>query len=897
MHVGGPILPGTLTIVALGVSATDRGGLLMVSANEVGQVDYDNGIVRLSTDVWGAGTNTFTVTFTPAVAPDLISDQQAIRVTAESRSLNYALVINPPLPRTLTVSYLAQGRWYVLRDAGDGVLAGINSAFGVGTINYTTGGLQVTLGALPDVGSSILLQSYTDQTTVAASNSLLLNSGKLYAPLNTSGQLSEERGSKRIEIGSLSIGWSNGTVKLAQDDGLGNLTGDATGSVDYTAGVVLISPNTLPPVGTVFLMDSTSSVAQTASVDLSLGDIGQTDIIPGSVSFLVRLTVRHSIYGGNVVNYMLGASGLPRDARVIDNGLGGLMMTDPGSGTPVNVGTIDYVAGILSIDTTPPVGLADSSGPLLFSRGGYYSVLSWNRAQLPGVNRVRTAVISVVSSSAVTYSSNLPGPESVSIPVTQYLARTLMVPNYALRGVGFSLGSSVYSQRIDNTLVTDVNPTTGVGTPVGVVIPALGVVALAYWNTGDPPVLGSWRGLIAPPSAGVVAPFFAFSTVFRTASSPLRPGSVSVLGTTQDGTSFNVTADIGGKIDGTRVKGRVDYQFGLVELHFVNPDGDPTLNVDLSHLQIPGLTSLPQDLVSLNTLRYNAVAFSYLPLDAELLGIDPVRLPSDGRVPIFRPGGFAVVGHTGEITGTVENGQTINCARVRLSRVRVIGFNGAVINTGFTTNLELGTVTFTNVSGYSQPVTVQHRIEDMGVVRDVQISGEVTFTRAITHNYPLGSYLSSALIAGDLFARTSVVFDQATWAGVFEDTPIGNSATATYNNAQYPIVVTNRGAIAERWALRFTNTNAFDVIGENVGVIATGNTVTALAPINPATGASYFTLDPLGWGAGWVAGNVLRINTVGAQFPVWVVRTVQQGPETVTDDKFTLLIRGDVDTF
>ena len=40
----------------------------------------------------------------------------------------------------------------------------------------------------------------------------------------------------------------------------------------------------------------------------------------------------------------------------------------------------------------------------------------------------------------------------------------------------------------------------------------------------------------------------------------------------------------------------------------------------------------------------------------------------------------------------------------------------------------------------------------------------------------------------------------------------------------------------------------------------------------------------------------MRFNTIGAQFPVWVVRTVQQGPESVPDDNFTLLIRGDVDT-
>jgi hypothetical protein len=81
-----------------------------------------------------------------------------------------------------------------------------------------------------------------------------------------------------------------------------------------------------------------------------------------------------------------------------------------------------------------------------------------------------------------------------------------------------------------------------------------------------------------------------------------------------------------------------------------------------------------------------------------------------------------------------------------------------------------------------------------------------------------------------------------------------------------------------------------------VGVIALGNTSTDCAPLNPATGSPYFTLPALGWGNGWAAGNVLRFNTIGAQFPVWIVRTVQQGPETVTDDAFTLLIRGDVDT-
>ncbi len=204
-------------------------------------------------------------------------------------------------------------------------------------------------------------------------------------------------------------------------------------------------------------------------------------------------------------------------------------------------------------------------------------------------------------------------------------------------------------------------------------------------------------------------------------------------------------------------------------------------------------------------------------------------------------------------------------------------------------------MTFSNVSGYAQPVTVEHRIEDMAQISDVQISGQIAFTRQITHAYPAGSLLSSALVAGDLRAYVSNLFDQATWNGAWSDAISGAAATGTYNAVLAPIQVTNEGASTERWAIQFTNTTSFNVIGEHVGVIAVGNTGTACAPLNPATGEPYFTIPAAGWGLGWAAGNVLRFNTTGALFPVWVVRTIQQGPETVPNDSFTLLIRGDVD--
>lgn len=924
MFVGGPIYPGSLSISRSGVTVTDSGGVLTNGSTQVGTVDYDNGILTLTSNVWGTSSGTHAVTFRPAELPDLISNQRVVKISIENRSLSYALTLeNVPLPRTLQLSYRAQGEWYVLRDNGAGVVRGSDTAYGAGTLNYTTGSILITLGALPDVGSSIVIQYYTDQQTFKPSNTNLLNNGKVFTTINTSGANSEERGAKAIKPDFLAVNWTENAVqKTAQDDGLGNLTGDATGTVDYSAGVIRISPNTLPAPGTVFLINADAAPVEgpTAVVDFAGGVIGATGIKPGSISATVSMYI---IYSGRVPVIKMNGSTETfyqeqgknfNTVTVYDDSNGNLQLKIPTTGETVTIGTVNYTTGVVQVTSYVNVALTavDPLAPKFFAYKEYTwgnnlqitahtvsSEIDWTSA----TNRGRTFTIyldpqnyGVQKLKNVFYSTGTISANSISVTVNQYAIQTAMVPNYALRGVSFSLGSVEYSQLTDGTLRYAVSPTTGVGTPAGSVSAALGKVFLNYWPTGTSSTVSNWRGVLAPPTEVATSPFMTTSTMFRIAATPVRPGSFSVLGTMQDGTQFNVTAGTDGKINGTRVKGLVDYEYGLVELYFVNPAGDPLLNNNLTGLGISGLTTIPADFANITSIRYNAVAFSYLPLDADIIGIDPVRLPTDGRVPIFRQGSFAVVGHTGTIGPvTVSNAQVINCGRVRLSRVRVIGNNGQVITSGYTADLEAGTVVFNNVSGYSQPVRIEHRIEDMALVSDAQINGDLTFTRALTHNYPLGSYVSSALIAGDLQARVSILFDQGSWTGVWSNAVTGASATATYNDAINPIIVTNKGAITERWALIFTGTTAFNVIGENVGVIATGNTGSNLAPLNPATGSPYFTVPAAGWGLGWSTGNVLRFNTVGAEFPVWVVRTILQGPETVVDDDFTLLIRGDVD--
>lgn len=456
--------------------------------------------------------------------------------------------------------------------------------------------------------------------------------------------------------------------------------------------------------------------------------------------------------------------------------------------------------------------------------------------------------------------------------------------------VRFSFAGGSYLDRLGRVL-TNLNTATGSAADVGAANYATGEFTITQRPNDAAQGVVVQSGLVQTTNSQVS------SITFRTPAAPLRPGTLSIAGTKVSGGAFTGTFGTNGFLVTANAVGVCDFQTGVARLWFRKATGSVQEELDLSSYNIPGVTVIYFDPVYAETLRFNATAYSYLPLDASLLGVNPVRLPSDGRVPTLRPGDLAVVGHTKSASATVSNGQVFNAGRERLSRVRILNSAGVAINTGYTADLEAGTVTFNDVSSYLQPVTIEDRVEDLVQISDVQISGRISFNRRLTHDFPVpGSYVSGALVAGDLFARTSLVFDQATWNGTWNDAVVGSPATGTYNTTLAPIAVTNIGAITERWVIRFTNTTAFEVIGENVGVIATGNTASNLEPINPSTGHPYFTLLASGWGGGWSVGNILRINTVGAMFPVQIVETIQAGPETGTNHDFTLLARGDVDT-
>jgi hypothetical protein len=244
--------------------------------------------------------------------------------------------------------------------------------------------------------------------------------------------------------------------------------------------------------------------------------------------------------------------------------------------------------------------------------------------------------------------------------------------------------------------------------------------------------------------------------------------------------------------------------------------------------------------------------------------------------------------------------QVIDTGRVRLYRVVIDDANGLRLPGDFyTVNRELGTVTMSptlSLTGYSGPYTIQHTVADLARITKTDINGTLTLNRAVSHLYVADdSYASGVLFIGTLQARYTNLFAQSTWTSVWSDTLIGSAPLAQYNDTAYPVIVSNAGAYKDRILVKFTSATAFQVIGEQLGVIAIGNINEDCSPVNQLTSQPYFTLDYRGWGIGWATGNCIRFNLIGANYPVDLIRAIQPSNPTGLDDSVEMLFIGNVD--
>lgn len=827
---------------------SNAAGDLLQGATVVGQVDFKFGVVTMNTTAPDYGSNTSVITYKPATRTGATAHSSEVVITSANQGLSWVFAFEPPpAPGSLSISYMAQDRWYELLEDGSGKLSGADTSHGTGTLNFVSGSVAFTAGALPDVNSSIIF-TWGDANTAKkfdAGESALPTQAYCLVDLPT-----------QPIAGSLSIDWlAGGIAKNATVDAAGVVTGPATvGEIERKPGGgyrFRFAPTLLPDADITVAYETAAEVASFTNDGGGAYTLSAAPIAPGSARFEIVAV----------------ATGLP--SLVLPCYSRGTTLYCSVDGDEQVIGTVNNTTGAMNVSTPTvllyayalvteanPYPSGPNSSPVLQTRQRLSTVYTLQRDTILTIGYLPT-VTSGATPEEVTPSWLI----DVVPPIGLQLSPTGMV---------FTWGSDVHWTK-DGVLYRGWNALLGTGAVVGSVS-ADGHVTIASVPSGNSNALG-FGNMALDASYGLAI----YAGVFRTDVSPLKAGSFQLQADTVVG-----NADSGGVISGD-FEGQVDSQRGIVRWIVAGAE-----------LGVP---------IDAGLLTYNTVYLQYLPLDGALLGLETARLPLDGKVPIYRAGGQVLVHNTltTDLPNPLVKDTAYSLGRQRIANVVVRGFDGVKISSAlYTMDFDLGEITFplaSDLTGLVQPFKVYHRIEDELMVLRADISGRLDLIAGLTHDYPADtSYVSSKLRKGDLFGRTFNYVEQSAWTSVWSDDLIGSAPTASFNAIDFPIAVTNRGAITERWAVIFSGTTLVRVVGEAVGQVLTNVSITGdIEAINPQTSVPYFSIPALAWGGGWSVGNVLRFNTAAAGGPAWAARTILQGPPTVASDKFTLAFRSDVD--
>lgn len=332
LYLGSSVLPGSLSFTLFGQAITDNGGTLRTAiGTQVGAIDYQTGRI-VWTNAIGSGNAILNITFTPASAPVQPFESYALPVTQSNQGTNWTGVLVPiPAPGALSISFMAQGKFYVLKDNGTGRLVAANESIGSGSINYTTGTWLLTTGALPDVGTPILLQWGSPITTFARANLSVLPAGLDFQLFHNG-------------IASLTATWLlDGVTKTATVDSSGQFTGDAIGAMTFNNGKGRLIPKKLPQKNTVFTLtynygegkSQTKSATPDVNNKLTFTIGTGSALQPSSVGLEIPL----SRAVGAVANYILTLHDVPVNETT------GNLVDDLG-----NVqGTVIYATGVCEV--------------------------------------------------------------------------------------------------------------------------------------------------------------------------------------------------------------------------------------------------------------------------------------------------------------------------------------------------------------------------------------------------------------------------------------------------------------------------------------------------------------------------------------------------------------------
>lgn len=767
-------------------------------------------------------------------------ESQSFPIDIDNQGYVYVQTLLPyPTKGTLMVHYISQGNWYTLTDDGTGVLKGADPSHGTGSLD-ALGNVSVTTGALPDVTSEMIFQwaSSSIQTELITNADLLLTKTFVH------------------ELGSVP---NNNDMTFTWDDKTahcigGEITGDATGYVNNKK--IEFTPNSLPAVGSVVNVAWSENAGGVVPSHHEVSTIPITDtgthytfnrgINKRATATLQLKAIDYSVTNGRAtttqetypITLIFNENETVTHVTVMPSYDNEGNATQDGIQETHVIGVYNKATGDVTLEIAL-LSVVVVTQEWEKKRSHWWKSKNWTvtervRRILPAINPTGTVELStwvnIQATPPIASGSSHFTLDAVDVSFDENGVDVLD------ETVSFSLNGKTYD------LSTNFNTTTN-------------TLTITDWNTGDdiPTIItGLYQYSVKQ---------FVQDMVFLTAGNPVAARSLQINAVDINGKHCTGVADANGNISGDGFQGTIDLELGIVLLN----NDNPVESVDI---------------------KYNCVSYNYLPLDAELLGLDPIRLPSDGRVVIYEKGDVVVVHQDEQLTVTVEANEVVQLDEVRLTSCTTTAKDALI-------DLDAGTILYPTAGTFD----ITYRFEDIALLTYVDISGALKTSRPLSHSYDANkAKVASLLIAGDLFSRYTNLFDQKTWTNVFSENRIGDKAIAEYNDTLYPIQVTNDGCITERFAIVFTSSTNFKLIGEHVGQIAVGDVNTDFAPINPVSGTPYFTLKKLGWGTGWATNNVLRIDFYGAVYQMNIIRTILQGESEnpLQSDKFALQIRGNI---
>lgn len=889
------IAVGTLSLFVGGRSLIDRDGQLVDSGN-VAYASIKYGIGQITWySVLNLGQTTVTGSYKPASEFTRVA-QTDYQVVDDNAGYNYVRELGAePVPNSLKITYTVQGNNYLVHDDGRGNLVD-DDGNGRGTVQGKT--VLLTTAAIPDAASYIIYSFGVDLDTVKYGAQAL---PAAYHVINVADKVS----------GPITVTWGDKTATVSN----GTVTGDATGT--FIDGKLNIAPNETVEKSAEFALSyqrilNANKIEKVLSYTASDGSGNYGGILDFEASFT---SAEFAIHLGSELKVLLS---IPEgSSNVVIKDVLRPFYTTKTYQQGNAIFTRNNIEDWQSIKNAP----SDSniwkatlvSGTVNKSSGRVDLLINVSR-QSSGVEVISRAGVSPIFKTRV-ITTNMQesdifiSADAITAPTTEAASITsvattlhIALPQDTTDAV---VNGSLFLDALGASLRDSNGKVKNGDLVVGNIDYRFGALSLDTWQVGQANTV-NLKSMLRENDPVPLA-----NLIFRTPVAPLKEASLQISAELADGTMLSLSTDAQGGITGSKyAHGTVDFKAGFVALYFyeklgvtANPGIVNESWYDAANIYMDGGTNYINKpiYVKPDSIRYNAIAYSYLPLDKELIGLDPVRLPTDGRVPFVRKGDSIAITELKTMQlPTNEPNDTFNLGFERLSDVNVVDANGLKVSFDYLdVDLDAGTLTLNgmfDMSFYTAPLTAKYRIMDIALVIETDISGRVTLSTVITHNYSTAAVFSSMLLAGDMQARAYGVFSQKSWGSVWSDSLVGDATTSQLQVTNNPIVVTNRDAIEERWALVFTSDKAFNIIGQTVGQIGTGTTSTLTSPINPMTGYAYFTIPAAAWGTGWSANNVVRINTAAAKYPVWIGNAIQQHQGSSSDNyDFTIGYHANID--